>query len=223
MQTGNLTHRIEEPLHVYFGDDLKINDIVTAKEIISKLGCSVKWCKSLNELSESIYERPKNITVHIDIVRRHGGTISEFMMMLETMIKYSDIDKPNIGIVIEHDTHLLTIKELRKHKILGIIPSVNFSKDDCYTAITNLLNDQPNWPKDIINRLPGNENKLKNKNSTALTCRQQEVFDLIANRGLSNKQIARVLNISESTVKIHVSAVMKNLCVRNRTQLALTK
>jgi DNA-binding NarL/FixJ family response regulator len=86
-----------------------------------------------------------------------------------------------------------------------------------------MLNNEPHWPKDIISKLPGNENKVKNKSSTALTLRQQEVFDLISNRGLSNKQIARTLNISESTVKIHVSAIMKALCVRNRTQLALTK
>jgi DNA-binding NarL/FixJ family response regulator len=60
-------------------------------------------------------------------------------------------------------------------------------------------------------------------NLPRLTNRQQEVFNLIANRGISNKQIARTLGISESTVKIHVSAVMRNLCVRNRTQLALMK
>jgi len=216
---------LKKPLHIYFGDDLKTKEVNlnSAQEVILKLDCKVKWCKSLKELSESIYLQPKSIAVHIDIVRRHGGTISEFMMMLETMIKYSNVVKPNIGIVIENDTHLLTVRELRKHKILGIIPSVEFNKDECFIAINNLLNDQSNWPKNIIDCLPGNESKIKNKNNNSLTGRQQEVFDLIANRGLSNKQIARVLNISESTVKIHVSAVMKNLCVRNRTQLALTK
>ena len=70
--------------------------------------------------------------------------------------------------------------------------------------------------------MPGNEIKTK-KNNVILTPRQQEVFNLIANRGLSNKQIARTLNIAESTVKLHVGAIMKALCVRNRTQLALTK
>lgn len=215
----------KRPLHIYFGDDLEFKSQVKedADGVISDLKCNVKWCKNLNELSESVYERPKSIAVHIDIVRRHGGTISEFMMMLETLIKYSNVISPNIGIVIESDTHLLTIKELRKHRILGIIPSVEFNKDECVLAINNLVSNIPNWPKHIIDSLPGNEQKTKNKNNNALTGRQQEVFDLIARRGLSNKQIARVLNISESTVKIHVSAVMKNLCVRNRTQLALTK
>lgn len=86
-------------------------------------------------------------------------------------------------------------------------------------AIINLLIIH----KDVIGKLPGNAQKAKNKDNNTLTPRQQEVFDLIANRGLSNKQIARTLNIAESTVKLHVSAIMKNYCVRNRTQLALTK
>jgi DNA-binding NarL/FixJ family response regulator len=159
------------------------------------------------------------------MVRRHGGTISEFMMMLEIMMKYTNTKiKPNIGVGIEADTHISTIKELQKHRILAIVPSAKtIGTKSTRSAIEAMLNNEPHWPKDIISKLPGNENKVKNKNNNALTIRQQEVFDLIAKRGLSNKQIARVLNISESTVKIHVSAVMKNLCVRNRTQLALTK
>jgi DNA-binding NarL/FixJ family response regulator len=159
------------------------------------------------------------------MVRRHGGTIAEFMMMLDTMMKYSNVKvRPNIGVAIESDTHLSTIKELQKYRILAIIPgTISFGLKATKAGMIDMLNNTAHWPKDIISKLPGNENKTKNKNSTALTGRQQEVFDLIARRGLSNKQIARVLNISESTVKIHVSAVMKNLCVRNRTQLALTK
>lgn len=56
-----------------------------------------------------------------------------------------------------------------------------------------------------------------------LTSRQYEIFNIIATRGASNKQIARTLGISESTVKIHVSTIMRRFCVRNRTQLALMK
>jgi DNA-binding NarL/FixJ family response regulator len=66
------------------------------------------------------------------------------------------------------------------------------------------------------------QQSVKN-NFVELTARQRDIFNLIATRGVSNKQIARVLGISESTVKIHVSAIMRNLCVRNRTQLALMR
>lgn len=50
-----------------------------------------------------------------------------------------------------------------------------------------------------------------------LTGRQQEVLALLA-RGLPNKLIARELNLSESTVKVHLLAIYRVLSVRNRTE-----
>ena len=215
-----------KPLHVYFRDDMDTYiQTVPVEEIHRGFNARFKMCKSWSDLGLALNDRPKNLVFHIDMVRRHGGTVSEFMMMLDTMIKYANIPiRPNIGVGIEADTHISTIKELQKHRILAVAPSAKtIGLEYTRESIKSMLDDEPYWPKEIINRLPGNEQKTKNKTTHSLTGRQQEVFDLIARRGLSNKQIARVLNISESTVKIHVSAVMKNLCVRNRTQLALTK
>ncbi len=50
-----------------------------------------------------------------------------------------------------------------------------------------------------------------------LTPRQREVMDLLA-RGQSNKEIARVLNLAEGTVKLHVTAILKAFNVNNRTR-----
>lgn len=50
-----------------------------------------------------------------------------------------------------------------------------------------------------------------------LTTRQQEVLALLA-RGLPNKLIARQLELSESTVKVHLLAIYRVLDVRNRTE-----
>ncbi|MGB1024997.1 MAG: response regulator, partial [Rhodospirillaceae bacterium] len=52
--------------------------------------------------------------------------------------------------------------------------------------------------------------------NTALTPRQREVLALLG-EGKSNKEIARVLNLSEGTVKLHVTAILKALHVTNRT------
>lgn len=52
-----------------------------------------------------------------------------------------------------------------------------------------------------------------------LTSRQLRVLRLLT-QGLSNKQIARDLEISEITVKAHVSAIFRKLGVSNRTQAA---
>jgi DNA-binding NarL/FixJ family response regulator len=193
-------------------------------KVMTGIDADLRLCKSWMELSSAINDEPTSIAFHINMVKRHGGTVPEFMLMLETLIKYSNPKiKPYIGVGIESDTELSFIKELQKHKIVGIIPSaVTFGPEHTNVAIKSLLNGQAHWPKDIISKLPGNKKSIT-KSNIHLTDRQTQVYDLIALRGLSNKQIARTLNISESTVKIHVSAIMKVLCVRNRTQLALTK
>jgi DNA-binding NarL/FixJ family response regulator len=53
-----------------------------------------------------------------------------------------------------------------------------------------------------------------------LTPRQQEVLERLR-RGESNKQIARQLVLSVSTVKVHIRQIMRKLGARNRTQIAL--
>ncbi len=50
-----------------------------------------------------------------------------------------------------------------------------------------------------------------------LTPRQREVFRLMA-RGLPNKSIARELSCSDGTIKLHVSAILRALHARNRTE-----
>jgi DNA-binding NarL/FixJ family response regulator len=50
-----------------------------------------------------------------------------------------------------------------------------------------------------------------------LSSRQREVLELLL-KGLPNKLIARQLDISENTTKIHVSAVLRALGVSTRTQ-----
>lgn len=49
-----------------------------------------------------------------------------------------------------------------------------------------------------------------------LTPRQREVLALLG-QGKSNKEIARILDLSEGTVKLHVTAILKALNVNNRT------
>ncbi len=54
----------------------------------------------------------------------------------------------------------------------------------------------------------------------ALTGREREVLAQIA-QGRSNREIARLLQVSEKTVKTHVSSVLAKLGVADRTQAAL--
>jgi two-component system NarL family response regulator len=52
-----------------------------------------------------------------------------------------------------------------------------------------------------------------------LTSREQDVFHLLA-RGVSNREIAKALTISENTVKTHVRNILEKLELDNRLEVA---
>jgi DNA-binding CsgD family transcriptional regulator len=54
----------------------------------------------------------------------------------------------------------------------------------------------------------------------SLSQRERQVAEAVA-RGSTNKEIARVMNITERTVKAHLSAAYEKLGVRDRMQLSL--
>ncbi|MBF0471744.1 MAG: hypothetical protein HQL48_10270, partial [Gammaproteobacteria bacterium] len=54
-------------------------------------------------------------------------------------------------------------------------------------------------------------------NQAGLTSREDQILKLIA-QGLSNKMIARTLDITEGTVKVHVKHLLKKLNLRSRVE-----
>ena len=60
----------------------------------------------------------------------------------------------------------------------------------------------------------------KEPDGIGLTPREQEVLEHLG-QGLSNKEIARELDLQEVTIKLHVRGICRKLEVNNRTQAAL--
>jgi len=69
-------------------------------------------------------------------------------------------------------------------------------------------------------KLTGNRSALVEELLTRLTSREKEVA-IEAAKGLSNKEIARALQITERTVKAHLAKSFERLGVKDRLQLAL--
>lgn len=117
------------------------------------------------------------------------------------------------------------IKFWKSTGINGILPmATEFSFHVSLKAYQDLIEQGESWPPEVIekySRRRDDQKKVTNSDGIDLTDRQAQVRDLLCERGLSNKAIARQLNISESTVKIHVGSILKRYGVRNRTQLAL--
>jgi two-component system, NarL family, nitrate/nitrite response regulator NarL len=64
------------------------------------------------------------------------------------------------------------------------------------------------------------ESRNMMRNDADLTEREDEILSLIS-KGLSNKHIARKLNIVEGTVKVHVKHLLRKLNLRSRVEAAV--
>lgn len=95
-------------------------------------------------------------------------------------------------------------------------------------ALQQILDGNVYLPSDIIRaskpesrRNRSDENRIPVELLSSLTRRQLLVLERMAT-GESNKQIAYNLNIAETTVKAHVSAILRKLGVHNRIQAVLS-
>ncbi|ETT01617.1 two-component system response regulator NarL [Providencia sp. PROV188] len=139
-----------------------------------------------------------------------------------------------------------TLDELRKRELSGriILFTVSNYSDDLISALKRgadgyLLKDME--PEELIIALKEaasgkmvvsptltsvlaeslRENQSQNESDAiALTPRESDILELIA-QGLSNKMIARNLDIAESTVKVHVKHLLKKLNLKSRVEAAV--
>ena len=72
----------------------------------------------------------------------------------------------------------------------------------------------------LLARAIRDEAAASQRDSAALTRREQEILDGLAH-GLSNKLIARNLDITDATVKVHVKNLLKKLGFRSRLEAAV--
>jgi NarL family two-component system response regulator LiaR len=77
-------------------------------------------------------------------------------------------------------------------------------------------------PRIVVKEVPGSAGKSfvpneKKRAELSITPRELEILELIA-RGMSNREIAEKLFVSENTVKTHSSRVFDKLGARRRTQ-----
>ncbi|ESP92790.1 MULTISPECIES: response regulator transcription factor [Pseudoalteromonas] len=131
-------------------------------------------------------------------------------------------DHPSLPIVVVSGSEdLNVISKVMGYGAMGFIPKAS-SSQDIVSALQQVL-DGENWlPADIkekINDLDGEDRELAQQ-IASLTPQQYKVLQYL-HEGLLNKQIAYELNISEATVKAHITAIFRKLGVYNRTQAVL--
>lgn len=130
-----------------------------------------------------------------------------------------------IALHIPKMDHLLAVSALR-HGIRGFIPhssneidlahAINCIAEGEIWASRKLLSDA------FTQSQPMNRQVIQHHNDQEdLTPREQEIVERLCS-GLSNKEIARELNISDKTVKTHLQRIYKKSHVHSRLQLAVS-
>lgn len=78
----------------------------------------------------------------------------------------------------------------------------------------------PSVTPKVVSLMHGSEKGKKTELLKSFSDREAEIIDLVA-RGLSNKEIAESLYITQGTVKNYVTKILGQLNLRDRTQLAV--
>ena len=216
----------------------------TAKDIAncmcSQLPITIKYYSSVEEvfplLSDPTYHTDF-VCISIDMFYQRADNLDMFDIIhtLDTLIKSTVCRKEKgtrpqhrstkIYVIVDETTNPVLIKQVMAFPAvvsIGWILTKQEEMEVTQTYINNLINgNYANHP--LVTELlkPKTIKPKKNKDTITLTVRQAQILQIIQERGASNKIIAKMLNLSESTVKLHVGAILKKYGVRNRTQLCV--
>lgn len=101
----------------------------------------------------------------------------------------------------------------------GYILKQNF--ESIIPAIKAVASGQSVFGDEIVSKLPNmNWTPVTSLEGFDLTEREIEIIQNVA-EGLSNKEIAGLLFLSEGTVRNYISTILEKLALRDRTQLAI--
>lgn len=96
--------------------------------------------------------------------------------------------------------------------------------DDVVDAVQRAVRGEtvvaPAMTLKLVNLLQGGGTPAKNDALSQLTAREREILEYLA-QGLSNKAIARQLDISHDTVKLHVRHILAKLNLTSRVEAAV--
>ena len=94
----------------------------------------------------------------------------------------------------------------------------DINPQDLEKAINSVLNGEKVFPNFIEEKIE--EKEVTEEDIEELSEREYQVLELLA-QGMSNKELAEELYISEKTVKNHVSNILHKLKVNDRTQAVI--
>ncbi len=175
-------------------------------EVIGEAGDGYECLNLVNKLNPDI------VLLDINMPNLDGLKVLSIMreQNMENKVIFLTIHKEIEYLVqaIDNGCNGYILKDSDSQTLITAIESVYSGETYIEPSLTNLLNANL-AERDVM------KEKIND-----LTKREIEVLKLLAS-GMFNKEIASTLNISERTVKNHVSNIFKKIMVSDRTQAAV--
>ena len=196
---------------------LLIDDHALFREGLSHVLSELDECVSILEASsleraeQHINENPDMDLVLLDL---HMPENNGFDILEQFAKSY-----PTLPVVIlSASTKRSDIQRALASGAMGFIPK-DTTSEVMLNALQLIFSGGIYTPPDLAEQINHAEAQYKSP-STTLTPRQLEVLQLMV-QGHSNKVIAAELELAEATIKMHVTAILSNLGVSNRTKAAM--
>lgn len=193
-----------------------MNVLIVANSFIIKESISNIFKKVYNGSNIKITNKIDNLSI---------DEINFYDMILVNIVK-NDLNFFNKVIQLKNNKNKIVIlDQLKNDKVLKLCIEknidgyvVDFEDEDEFKYIINkIICGKKFYDADVIQKALGNKNKTK---GLILTPREEEVM-LEVKKGLSNKEIADKLGITEFTVKKHLSSVLQKLNFKSRKDVII--
>jgi DNA-binding NarL/FixJ family response regulator len=145
----------------------------------------------------------------LEATRRIAAEMPEVKIVMLTVSEQDD----DLFEAIKSGARGYLLKNVEPEELLHFLRAVAAGEAALSPAVAAKILDE-------FSRGPNRERSPDLPQQPALTDREKEVLALLV-EGLGNKQIARRLSISESTVRNHLHNVLYKLHLENRIQLAI--
>ncbi len=193
-----------------------MNVLIVANSFIIKESISNIFKKVYNGSNIKITNKIDNLSI---------DEINFYDMILVNIVK-NDLNFFNKVIQLKNNKNKIVIlDQLKNDKVLKLCIEknidgyvVDFEDEDEFKYIINkIICGKKFYDADVIQKALGNKNKTQ---GLILTPREEEVM-LEVKKGLSNKEIADKLGITEFTVKKHLSSVLQKLNFKSRKDVII--
>ena len=192
-----------------------MNVLIVANSLIIKESISNIFKKVYNGSNIKITNKIDNLSI---------DEINFYDMILVNIVK-NDLNFFNKVIQKNNKNKIVILDQLKNDKVLKLCIEknidgyvVDFEDEDEFKYIINkIICGKKFYDADVIQKALGSKNKTQ---GLILTPREEEVM-LEVKKGLSNKEIADKLGITEFTVKKHLSSVLQKLNFKSRKDVII--